>query len=226
VSGAPLSVAVFASGGGSNFQALLDHQRGDGPWRIVVLVTNRAAPALDRAEAAGVQSRVIPTRDREEADIARDTLATLDEFGVDVILLSGYLRRLPPEVVAKYSGRIVNVHPALLPDFGGKGMYGMNVHRAVVASGVEVTGATVHFVTDEYDEGAILGQWQVHVAPNDTAEDVAERVLGVEHKLYPAAVDHLCRALADARPAERMKDVRLDEPPEVRRSSDTNEEAR
>ena len=131
-----------------------------------------------------------------------------------MILLCGYLRLLPPAVVDRYSRRIVNIHPALLPDFGGKGMYGMNVHRAVVASGVEVTGATVHLVDEEYDQGSILGQWMVSVRPSDTAEDVACRVLRVEHELYPRAVDHLCAAIAEGREVEPMKGVRLEEPPE------------
>lgn len=222
----PLNVAVFASGGGTNFQALLDHQADPELWRVAVLVMNREAGAAERAEAAEVPVRLVPTRDRDPGEVATATEQVLNEFGVDVILLSGYLRLLPSTVVRRFEGRVLNVHPALLPDFGGKGMYGMNVHRAVVASDVEVTGATVHFVTEEYDEGAILGQWQVELLPADTPEDVAARVLRVEHQLYPRAVDHLCQALAAKRPVARMKDVRLDEPPDPIRTNHPKEEVR
>jgi len=209
-----LNVAVFASGGGTNFQALIDHHAECVPWRVAVLICNREAGALERAQAAGVEAVIIRTEDRDPADVARDTLAVLDRHGVQIILLCGYLRLLPPDVVDRYPRRIVNIHPALLPAFGGKGMYGMNVHRAVVASGVEVTGATVHFVDEEYDQGSILAQSLVSVRPGDTAEEVAARVLKVEHELYPRAVDHLCAAIAEGREVEPMKDVRIEEPPE------------
>ena len=213
MSRAPLNVAVFASGGGTNFQALLDHQAEQDLWRVSLLVMNREAGAKARAEAAGVAARVVPTKDRAPDEVSADTLKALAEHDVDVILLSGYLRLLPAEVVAKYRGRILNIHPALLPEFGGEGMYGMNVHRAVVESDVGTSGATAHFVSDQYDEGAILGQWHVEVRPDDTPEELAARVLRVEHQLYPKAVDHLCAALLNGHEPDRMADVRLDEPP-------------
>jgi formyltetrahydrofolate-dependent phosphoribosylglycinamide formyltransferase len=227
VTAGPLNVAVFASGGGTNLQALLDHQRKQDLWRIKVLLMNREGGAEERAAAAGVPVRIVPTRERDDTDIAHDTLAVLDDFDIDVVLLAGYLRRVPQEVIDRFAGRMLNIHPALLPDFGGKGMYGMHVHRAVVESEATVTGATVHFVTAEYDDGAILGQWQVSRFPGDTAEDVAERVLQVEHRLYPAAVDHLCVALSEGRSPTRMSQLRLDEPPDGRGppTSPTNEEA-
>ena len=204
---APLGVAVFASGGGTNFQALLDHQTEQDLWRVRLLIMNRPAGAADRAERAGVPVRIIPTRDRDPAEVGTETLETLAEHGVDVVLLSGYLRLLPPDVVRRYAGRILNIHPALLPAFGGKGMYGRRVHEAVVAAGAPESGATVHFVTEVYDEGAVLGRARVPVHPSDDAEALAARVLGVEHRLYPAAVDHLCAALLDGREPERMPDI-------------------
>lgn len=209
----PLTVAAFASGGGTNLQALLDHTSTPARWQIGLVVLNREAGAGDRARAAGVPVVVIPTKDRDPADVASDTLAALDEAGVDLITLCGYLRLLPAAVVRRYAGKILNVHPALLPDFGGKGMYGMNVHRAVVEAGVPETGATVHFVTERYDEGGVLGQWRVDVRPDDTPEDVAARVLRVEHQLYPRALDHLAEALHEGRTADRLPDLRLSEPP-------------
>jgi formyltetrahydrofolate-dependent phosphoribosylglycinamide formyltransferase len=222
---APLNVAVFASGGGTNFQALLDHQVNQDSWRVRVLVVNRDAGAIERAKGADLPVRMIGTRDRDAEEVAAETLAVLDEFEIDLILLSGYLRLLPTEVVRRFAGRILNIHPALLPAFGGKGMYGMNVHEAVVASDATETGATVHFVTEAYDEGGVLGQWHVPVLPGDSAQDVAARVLRVEHQLYPRAVDHLCAALRDGRTAERMKDVWLEEPPDLPISSNHEETA-
>jgi formyltetrahydrofolate-dependent phosphoribosylglycinamide formyltransferase len=212
----PLNVAVFASGGGTNFQALLDHQKRQTLWRIVLLVMNREAGAAARAEAAGVPVRIIPTMGREPDDLASETLAVLDEHDVDVVALAGYLRRVPASVVGRYRGRILNIHPALLPHFGGAGMYGMSVHRAVVESDAEVSGATVHFV----DDGAILGQWRVGRLADDTPDALAARVLRVEHALYPRAVDHLCAALTKGEVPMRMEDVWLDEPLTTVRSTE------
>lgn len=196
----PLRAAVFASGGGSNFQSLLDHQVSDPPWHIALLVSDRdSAGALGRAERAGLPARVIRTKGRDAEDVATETLATLDEHGVQVIFLAGYLKLLPAQVVQAFPGSILNIHPALLPAFGGKGMWGIHVHRAVLASGARLSGPTVHFVDEEYDRGGILAQWPVPVLPGDAPEDLAARVLTVEHRLYPMAADHLCRALAEGR---------------------------
>lgn len=211
--GSRFNVAVFASGGGTNFQALLDHQAEQDLWRIVLLVMNREGGAADRARGADVPVRILPTRDRPAEELAGETLTLLDELDVDVVLLAGYLRRIPEAVVERFRGRMLNIHPALLPDFGGVGMYGMKVHEAVVAADVDTSGATVHFVDEEYDDGAILAQWHVEVRSGDTPEELAARVLRIEHELYPRAVDHLCRALAEGREPERMEDVHLDEPP-------------
>ena len=196
----PLLAAVFASGGGTNLQSLLDHPSPGSAWRVGLVVSNRAdAGALERAEAAGVPTTVIPTKDRAEADVAAQTKAALQGHAIDLVLLAGYLRLLPSAVVAAFPGRILNVHPALLPSFGGQGMYGMHVHRAVLASGARVSGPTVHFVDEAYDEGRILAQWPVPVVADDTPESLAARVLEAEHALYPLAVDHLCGALAAGR---------------------------
>ncbi len=204
----PFRVAVFASGGGSNFQSLINHvSSGDRAWSIDLLVMNREGGALRRARSAGVPVHIIPTKGREMSEIAQDTLRVLDEHAIDIVLLAGYLRFVPSEVTSRFSGRILNIHPALLPEFGGPGMYGMNVHRAVADSESTKIGATIHFVSDLYDEGAILGQWRMSRRPEDSAEEIAAKVLKIEHRLYPAAVDHLCDALiADIRPV-RMVDV-------------------
>jgi phosphoribosylglycinamide formyltransferase 1 len=193
----PLTAAVFASGSGSNFQSLLDVEPRGAPWRIRLLITDReGAGALERAARAGVPSRVIPVRGRPDADVASDTMSALENAGVEVIFLAGYLRRLPQPVVHAFRGRILNVHPALLPEFGGHGMYGRHVHEAVLASGRTTSGPSVHFVDEEYDSGAVLAQWPVPVEPGDTPELLAARVLEAEHRVYPLAADRLCRALA------------------------------
>jgi formyltetrahydrofolate-dependent phosphoribosylglycinamide formyltransferase len=198
--------AVFASGGGTNFQALLDHQEPGGSWEIVLLIADRPeAGAIGRAETANVATAVVPTKGRALDEVGGEMLGLLEAHAVDVILLAGYLKLVPPGVVAAYPGRILNIHPALLPAFGGKGMYGMNVHRAVLEAGVPESGATVHFVDEEYDEGRILAQRRVPVEVGDTPETLAARVLMVEHQLYPAAVDHLCDALAAGRDPGPMK---------------------
>jgi len=195
-----LGAAVFASGGGTNLQALLDHDPPERHWDVRLVVADRdGVGALDRARAAGVATRVIPTKARPPKEVAEETLAALGEHGVDVVFLAGYLKLVPREVVAAYRGRMLNIHPALLPSFGGMGMYGMNVHRAVLESGARLSGPTVHLVDEEYDRGIILAQWPVPVLAGDTPESLAARVLVVEHRIYPGVADHLCRAVAEGR---------------------------
>jgi phosphoribosylglycinamide formyltransferase-1 len=196
----PIAAAVFASGGGTNFQSLLDHQATGPPWRIRLLVTDRGGiGSLDRASRAGVPARIIPTKGRDPDRVGEETLDALEEHDVGVIFLAGYLKLVPASVVAAYRRRILNIHPALLPSFGGKGMYGQNVHRAVLESGARLSGPTVHFVDEEYDRGSIVAQWPVPVLAGDTPETLAARVLKVEHQLYPQVADHLCRALLEGR---------------------------
>lgn len=189
-------IAVLASGGGSNLQALIDrfNAGGSAAARVELVVGSRAGiGALERAERAGIPARVLDGR-AMGADAFRDALAeTLEAHRVDLVVLAGWLQLVPLEVVARYHGRMVNVHPALLPAFGGRGMYGMRVHQAVIASGARVSGATVHFVDERYDEGAIVAQWPVPVLPGDTPEMLAARVLAVEHRILPVAVEALAR---------------------------------
>jgi phosphoribosylglycinamide formyltransferase-1 len=183
-------IAVLASGGGSNLQAIVDHLDQLGPRRggeVVVVASNRPnAGALERAARREIPVAVLASPN--EPDGARlDGL--LDEHHIDLIVLAGYLKLVPAEVVAKYHGRIVNVHPALLPAFGGPGMYGPRVHHAVIDSGARVSGVTAHFVDEQYDRGRIIAQWPVPVFGSDDAGTLAARVLRVEHLLYPRVVD-------------------------------------
>lgn len=189
-----MRVAVLASGGGSNLQALIDRfgPRGDAPARVELVVGSRPGiGALHRAAGAGIRHHALSPRELGAAAFAERLEDTLLEARIDLVVLAGWLQLIPQPVVERYEGRMINIHPALLPSFGGKGMYGMHVHRAVHASGARVTGATVHRVDAEYDRGRILAQWPVPVLPDDTPERIAERVLAVEHRLLPAVVERL-----------------------------------
>jgi formyltetrahydrofolate-dependent phosphoribosylglycinamide formyltransferase len=175
-------IAVLASGGGTNLQALLDALRSDDPARVARVVSDRAgAGALRRAEQAGIATAVL----RDATDPA-ELEAALDH--AELVVLAGYLRLVPPAVVARFPWRVINIHPALLPAFGGPGMYGRRVHEAVLASGARVTGATVHYADEAYDRGPIIAQWPVPVLAGDDAAALAARVLQVEHALLPQVV--------------------------------------
>jgi len=196
-------IAVLASGGGTNLQAILDYLAARGHKRAgdVVLVAsdNSSAGALDRARRADVPAAVLKSG---RAPDGCDMLGLLEEHRVDFIALAGFLRLLPKEVIAEFPSRILNIHPALLPSFGGPGMYGERVHRAVLQSGAGVSGATVHYVDEEYDNGTIIAQWPVPVLADDTVQSLAARVLKVEHVLYPRVIDAVAsgRWRFDSRP--------------------------
>jgi phosphoribosylglycinamide formyltransferase 1 len=242
-------LAVFASGSGSNLQAILNHFHGAGaagaPGRasgevqeggtnssreqhgsagaatgsaaatnsfreqhgsagvahVRLVVSDRPdAGALRRAETSGIPTRVIRVPGRSTADVAAETLDALAEAGIEFIALAGYLRLVPVPVVNRFAGRIVNIHPALLPAFGGAGMYGPRIHAEVISAGCTVSGATVHHVDEEYDRGRIIAQWPVPVLPNDDPATLAARVLSVEHRLYPATIEWLARAQSERTP--------------------------
>jgi phosphoribosylglycinamide formyltransferase-1 len=179
-----MHVAVAVSGRGSNLEALLRVLGPDTPVRVVLVLSSRPdAPALEHALAKRIPSVVL----QDPADSA-EWLEALERHAVDLVVLAGYVKLVPSDVIARYRGRIINIHPALLPSFGGRGMYGRRVHEAVLASGARESGATVHLVDEVYDRGAILGQARVPVLPGDDPERLAARVLEAEHRLLPAAV--------------------------------------
>jgi phosphoribosylglycinamide formyltransferase 1 len=180
----PMHVAVAVSGRGTNLEALVRALGPEAPARVVLVLSNRGdAPALERAAGQGIATVTL----RNHAD-GREWLRALERHGVELVVLAGYLKLVPVEVIERYRGRILNVHPALLPAFGGRGMYGRRVHEAVLASGARESGATVHLVDEVYDRGAILGRARVPVLAGDDPETLAARVLEAEHRLLPAAV--------------------------------------
>ena len=183
----PARISVLASGGGSNLQALIDHFAGPAAKAgaiTFVASDQEGAGALGRARAAGIATGVI--------DAPRDSdaiLSLLDAAKTDVLVLAGYLKLIPDGVVRAFHGRLLNVHPSLLPAFGGPGMYGTRIHAAVLARGVRLTGVTVHFVDDQFDRGPIIAQWPVPVRPDDDVATLAARVLQTEHQLLPICVE-------------------------------------
>ena len=175
-------IAVFASGRGSNLQALHAYLERAGGAEVVLVASDRAsAGALTWGRDRGITTATLVSAG-DDAHAMRQMLAA---SRIDCVVLAGYLRLVPAEVVRAYRGRIVNVHPALLPAFGGPGMYGPRVHRAVLESGARVSGPTVHFVDEVYDHGVIIAQWPVPVFPDDTEGALAARVLRAEHLLLP-----------------------------------------
>jgi len=183
-----LNLAVFVSGGGTNLQSIIDAVgAGKLDADIRLVLSNKSdAYGLTRARNAGIPTAVISSKDFPDRDAFIERfLGILDEHNVDFIALAGYLRKIPLEIIDRYRSRIVNIHPGPLPDFGGKGMYGIRVHEAVLEAGLKETCVTIHYVTEGYDEGAVIATRAVPVLPDDTPEILQKRVLKVEHELYP-----------------------------------------
>jgi phosphoribosylglycinamide formyltransferase 1 len=189
----PYRVAVAASGRGSNLAALLRRLGPEEPAEVVLVISNDPeAGALAIARSNGIATAVL-----EDPADSSAWLAVLTVHHVDLLVLAGFLKRVPNEVVTAWRDRIINIHPALLPRHGGPGMYGLRIHTAVLEAGESESGATVHLVTEEYDRGPVLAQVRVPVEPGDTPERLALRVLEVEHQLLPEAV---LRAAGAGRP--------------------------
>ncbi len=193
-----MNIAVFASGRGSNFQAILNAiDAGLLPARIVVLISNKSdAGVMEIARAHNIPTQHLSQRMFPSEEALSDAmLEALDKNHTEFIALAGYLKKIPAQVIRQYRNRIVNIHPALLPSFGGEGMYGHRVHEAVIASGEKVSGATIHLVDEEYDRGPIVLQKTVAIAQDDTADSLAVKVLKIEHEIFPLAL----KAFAEGR---------------------------
>lgn len=183
-----LKLGFLASHGGSNMQAIIDACKNGklNAEPSVVISNNSVAYALVRAQLENLPNYHLSSKQfTTQEDLNKQILEKLDKHEVNTLILAGYMKQIDDEIIEHFHGRVLNIHPALLPKFGGKGMYGMNVHKAVIESGDKVSGATVHLVDNTLDTGKILGQMQVPVLETDTAETLAERVLSIEHILYP-----------------------------------------
>jgi phosphoribosylglycinamide formyltransferase-1 len=202
-----LNIAVLVSGGGTNLQALLDAQKNGTlhSGRITLVVSSKpGAYALTRARESGVETAVLAKRETPEA-YGEELLALLKAHGIALVVLAGFLKILSPNVIAAYRGRILNVHPSLIPAFCGEGFYGLRVHRAALERGVKVTGATVHLVDEIPDGGPILAQKAVEVREGDTPETLQQRVMEeAEWLILPRETEKLAAQLAAAQPDGAM----------------------
>lgn len=173
-----INLVVFASGNGSTLQSIIDNINDNKLEAKINLVIseNPNAYALERAKKNGIETYVIKSKDFEQRDA--ELIETLKPYKIDLIVLAGYLKMIGPQLIENY--KIINTHPSLLPKFGGKGMYGMNVHKAVVEAEEKFTGPTVHYVNNEYDRGPIISQTKIEVLSDDTAEDVSQKVQAIE----------------------------------------------
>jgi phosphoribosylglycinamide formyltransferase-1 len=185
------SIAVLISGSGTTLRNLIEN-RAAGNLRAgiaVVVSSHGEARGLEFARAAGIESRVVDFRSVREPDFSRRIFDLCRQAGVDLVVLGGFLRKLtlPPD----FENRVINIHPSLIPEFCGRGFYGLKVHAAVLAAGRSVSGCTVHYVDDQFDHGPIIAQSQVPVLPNDTPATLAARVFAAECKLYPDVINQL-----------------------------------
>lgn len=182
-------IAVFASGSGSNAQKIIEYLEGNEQIEISLVLTNNPnAYVLERASNLGVPAYVF---DRQMFYQSGEVHDILKRIGIDFIVLAGFLWLVPLDILRSWPNRIVNIHPALLPKYGGKGMYGDRVHRAVIEAGEKETGISIHYVNEKYDEGEIIFQEKLEILPNDTPESIAERIHVLEHKHYPEVIRKL-----------------------------------
>jgi len=192
--GEVLNIAVFASHNGSNLQAIIDACRlGEIKANVCVVLSNNSdSRALQRAADAGIDSFHVSAKalGSEEA-LDAEIVKILASHNTDIIFLAGYLKRIGACILNKYHNRVFNIHPALLPKYGGKGMFGMNVHRAVIAAREPVSGITIHRASQEYDEGEVVAQTTIIVSPSDTAETLAEKILVREHTFIVEVINKI-----------------------------------
>jgi phosphoribosylglycinamide formyltransferase-1 len=181
-------IAIFASGGGSNAQEIINHFEGNESVEIALIVSNDTnAGVIDRAQKHDIPFYILNKGELEELEFSM----VLEALEIDFVVLAGFLKKIPSDIIDMYPNKIVNIHPALLPNYGGKGMYGSNVHKAVVAAGEKESGMTIHYVNANYDEGNIIEQHKVALSPNDSAEDCARKVLELEHKYFATCIERL-----------------------------------
>ncbi len=187
-------LAILVSGRGSNMIAIIDAcEQGKIVASVELVISNNAdSLALILAQEKNISTAHLSSRMHPEADILDTTMMALfDSYNIDFVLLAGFMKKIGPKTLAAYKGRIINIHPSLLPKFGGQGMFGLNVHKAVIEAGEKETGVTIHLVDEEYDKGAILAQRTVAVSAEDTPESLAAKVLKVEHLLFAETIQKI-----------------------------------
>lgn len=183
------NIAIFASGTGSNARKLIEHFQEDSGVRVALIVSNKpTAGVLEIAAEHQIDSFLI---DRPLFYESEDILKKFNEYAIDFVVLAGFLWLIPKYLVQAMPNRIVNIHPALLPKYGGKGMYGMHVHKAVKAAGESESGITIHYVNEKYDEGNVIFQASCPLTPADTAQDIQRKVQRLEHYYFPIIVEQL-----------------------------------
>lgn len=183
------NIAILASGSGTNAENIIRYFREKGSADVCLVLTNRLhAQVAERAKGLGVACRYFPKADWESGEAV---LETLRECGVDFVVLAGFLMRVPDNILHAYPHSMVNIHPSLLPKFGGKGMYGDHVHEAVIAAGERESGITIHYTSEHYDEGAVVCQKRCPVLPDDTPEELAQRIHRLEYEWYPQVIEQL-----------------------------------
>jgi len=189
----PARIVIFASGSGSNTENLITHFAHNKSINIPLILSNKQdASVLERAKRLGVPSMSFTKTEFTETDIV---LNLLKKNKIDFIILAGFLLKVPANLIAAYPNKIINIHPALLPKYGGKGMYGHHVHERVVANKEKESGITVHYVNEHYDEGNIIFQAKCEVLPTDTADDVAEKIHQLEYQHFPRIVEEIIQTL-------------------------------
>lgn len=186
-------ICVFASGKGSNLQAIIDAiNSGRLNCRICFVMSNNSdSGALEIARKNNIPAFHLSERKFHKESFEESLLDLLNQFNPDLIVLAGYMKLIPEKVIKKFSNKIINIHPALLPKFGGQGMYGMNVHKAVFEAGEKKSGVTIHIVNEEYDRGKIIFQKEVDISECKSPEEIANRILQVEHQVYPEVIQKI-----------------------------------
>lgn len=183
------NIAIFASGAGSNAQAIINYFEGHPTIKVGLVITNN--PSAGVIQIAHEHKIISAILSKDAMNTEQTVMALLNAQNIHFIALAGYLQMVPQFILAKFPKKIVNIHPALLPKHGGKGMYGLKVHQAVVAAKDAETGITIHYVNEHYDEGEVIAQKSLSVEPNETAEALAARVLALEHEWYPKTIESL-----------------------------------
>ncbi len=181
------NLAIFISGNGTNCENIIRHFRNNNDINVSLVVSNKAdAPALERAKRYGIPCKVMS---KQEINDEQTIIPLLKNSHIDFIILAGFLLMIPAFLIRNYDQKIINIHPSLLPKFGGKGMYGIHVHEAVKAAGDTETGITIHFVNEEYDSGNVIAQFKTSVLPEDTAQSIAEKVHNLETTHFPQVIE-------------------------------------